>query len=444
MQFVQHSFRLEKYNRLDFAAMLLVSLILVITVLFPENFISGLPFFATRNSFPLTLFLPIMVAAMTLYILRRREYIKVDMVGGLVLIFFAYTLARNISGPEYLATIKYFVYGIGLFYLTAIISTQKEAMLNVIVYVIAGLVLLTAIYGMLEYGIQKNIVYYDYIIQTVPDPRIGLHRVGSTLAHPVAYGAFLIQGLPFFLIVWMKLRARVKSLWSLALFNVAILLAVLALFFTYSKGSWIVAVLLAICLFLSLRTSITRSIILPAIIVVVMLAIMLGVFWDEVRTETEARAQSSIEFRWRTWQTTLDSFSDHPVTGVGIKQGKEELQKHKDLEYFQYAKFVMPVDNYYLSLLLEAGVIGCSIWLMFQVLILREAIKVVRVPGHGRTLAMAALFSLLGLCLNSVTFESMLIWPNFVLFWIAAGMTHGLFWNLDETQEYKRWQGATI
>lgn len=444
MQFVQNSFRLEKCNRLDCAALLLVSLILVISVLFPENFISGLPFLATRNGFPLTLFLPIMVAVMTLYILRRREYIHIDMVGGLVLLFFAYTLARNISGPEYLAAIKYFVYGIGLFYLTAILSTQKEVLLNAIVYVIAALVLLTAAYGMLEYGIQKNIVYFDYIIQTVPDPRIGLHRVGSTLAHPVAYGAFLIQGLPFFLIVWMKLRARVISLWSLALFNVAVLLAVMALFFTYSKGSWIVAVLLVICLFLTLRTSITRNMILPAIIVVVMLAIMLGVFWDEVRTETEARAQSSIEFRWRTWQTTLDSFSDHPVTGVGIKQGKEDLQKHEDQEIIQEVNNVMPVDNHYLGLLLEAGIIGFTIWMIFLVLILREAIKVVRVPGPGRTLAMAALFSLLGLCLNSVTFESMLIWPNFVLFWIAAGMTHGLFWNLNETQEYKRWQGATI
>ncbi|MHB1270936.1 MAG: O-antigen ligase family protein [Thermoleophilia bacterium] len=435
----------EEKSPLDLAALLLVCLVLSVAVLFPENFISGLPFFATRKSYPLTLLLPFMAVGSAFYIAARRKYLKPGIVDGLVLLVFVYLLARNISGPENLATVKYFVYGAGLFYLTTILSARREALLSILVYVIVGLVMLTAAYGLLEYGLQKNLVYYHYIVQAVPDPRVGLHRIGSTLAHPVSYGAFLIQGLPFAFLLWSRSRAKALGAWLQALAMAGTLLALLALFFTYSKGSWIVGVLLALGLLVATRTSISRKMIVPALIIAGILAIMLAFFWQEVRVETEARAEESFVIRLETWQGALEGFSKHPLTGVGIKQGQEELQKYLDPDIYKGLSITLPVDNYYLNLLLEAGVIGLIIWLLFLVFIVLEGVKVARSRGPGQTWALAALISLLGLSLNSVTFESMLIWPNFVLFWISAGILHGLSGDMGAKRDSeKSWQETPV
>lgn len=437
--------RPERDSRLDLLALLLVSLVLSITVLFPENFISGLPFFATRKSYPLTLLLPVMVAGSAFYIAARRECMKLGAVDGLVSLVFFYLLVRNITGPENLAAIKYLVYGAGLFYLTTILSVRREAFLGILVYVIVGLVMLTAAYGLLEYGLQKNLVYYDYIVQAIPDPREGLHRIGSSLAHPVSYGAFLIQGLPFAFLVWARSRNRAQRSWLQALAMAGTLLPLLALFFTYSKGSWIVGILLALGLLVATRASINRKMMVPALIIAGIMAIMLAVFWQGLRTETEARAEGSFVIRWETWQGALEGFSKHPFAGVGIMQGQEELQKYIDPDIYTGLSITLPVDNYYLSLLLEGGVTGFILWLLFLVFIIREGVKVARTRGPGKLWALAALFSLLGLCLNSVTFESMLIWPNFVLFWVSAGILHGLYWNLGENQDLgKKWQAGSL
>lgn len=382
---------------------------------------------------------------MVAYVSARRHDLKPGRVDILVLLVFIYLLARNIAGPENLAAVKYVIYGGGIFYITAILTARGEKYLSIIVYVIAGLVMITSAYGLIEYGFQKNLVYWEYIVQAIPDPRVGLHRIGSTLAHPVSYGAFLIQGLPFMILVWIRLRNKAQRAWLQALAMGGTLLALMALFFTYSKGSWIVAVLLSLGLLMSIGATIGRKLAAPAIIIATILAIMLAVFWQELQAETEARAENSFVIRLETWKAALEGFSEHPLTGVGIKQGKEEIKQYLDPDIYQGLNYGLPVDNYYLSLLLEGGIIGLVPWLLFLAFIILEGTKVVLIRGPGKAWALAALFSLIGICLNSATFESMHIWPNFILFWISAGIMHGLFWKLGDNRILQeKWQGAYL
>jgi len=415
----------DKESRLDMVALILVSLVIEVSVLFPENFISGLPVFRNVNTFPLTLMLPLMALVTAIYIGFRRKYIKASVVDGLVLIFTAYILIRNINGPESLLSGKYIIYGLGIFYITALLTVKKETLLKQIVYTIASLVLLTSIYGLIEYGFQKNFIYSQFIAEAVPEPRVGLHRIGSTLAHPVPFGAFIIQSLPFVILIWVGARQS----WLRASAMATTMLAVLALFFTYSKGSWIAGVLVAIGTLFFLRRSRSRKYIFPAVIIVAMLTVMLGVFWQQVYSEIENRAAISFDMRISSWQTALEDISGHPLIGVGFKQGAEEIKKHANQEENKGLEKALPVDNYYLSLMLEAGMIGFILWMSFLIFMVLEGIKILRLHGHSQRWALAALVSVLAIVVNTFTFESMHIWPNFMLFWLSAGILHGLYWE---------------
>ncbi|MBI5870723.1 MAG: O-antigen ligase family protein [Actinobacteria bacterium] len=415
----------DRESRLDNAALLLVCLVLAIAVLFPENFISGLPFFSTANTYPLTLLLPVMALGSAIYIVSLRTSIRPGAVDWLLLLFITYILLRNLTGPESLITGKYVIYGTGTFYLTALLTVKSERLLKRIIYTVVGLVLLTSAYGLIEYAVQKNLIFYEFILEAVPEPRTGLHRIGSTIAHPVPYGAFIIQALPFSVLIWVSSR----QMWLRVAAMATTLLAILALFFTYSKGSWLVGVFIALCMPLFLRSSRRQRYLLPAIVIIGVVAVMLGIFWQQVRSEAEGRSAISVDVRISSWQGAIEGIKESPLFGVGLKQGAAELKKHVDPNLYIGLGKVLPVDNYYLSLILEAGIIGFVIWMLLVIFLVLEGFRVWHLGGVSQQWALAALLSILGIILNSVTFESMHMWPNFILFWISAGILHGAFWG---------------
>lgn len=429
-------------SRLEMAALLLVCSVTVVAVLFPENFISGLPFFSTANSYPLTLMLPLMALVTIIYLASRRKYLRPNVVDAFVLLFAGYMLARNLTGPESLITGKYIIYGISTFYITALLTEQKESLLKKIIFTIAGLVLITSIYGLIEYAFQKNLIFSQYVAEAVPEPRIGLHRIGSTLAHPVPFGAFIIQSLPFVILLWVTTGRA----WLRATAMATTLLAVLALFFTFSKGSWIVGVIVAAGTLLLLRRKSSRRYIVPAVIIAVMLTVTSGIFWQQVRSEIETRSEMSFDVRIYTWQGAIKGISEYPLFGVGLKQGAAELQKHVDPKTYKDLGNFVAVDNYYLSLLLEAGIAGFVIWMLFILFLLLEGFKAGRSRGPSQPWALAALVSILGITMNAVTFETMHIWPNFILFWISAGILHGLYWgNIGAWKDSgQRWKEQAV
>jgi len=196
----------SKDSRLDLAAALLVCLALAVAALYPETFIIGIPLLGFQKAYPLTLLLPLMAAGTAIFMVARRDIIKFGSVDALVLFYAAFLLVRNITGPENLATAKYVVYGLGIYYITALLAARKESLLRLIVYTLVGLTLITVLYGLAEYAFQENVLYHKYVAETVREPRVGLHRIGSTLAHPVPYGAFLIQVLPFSVLIWARSR----------------------------------------------------------------------------------------------------------------------------------------------------------------------------------------------------------------------------------------------
>ncbi len=413
---------------MEMAAALLVCLLLSVAVLFPENFVTGLSFLTSAKTAPLALLLPLTVFFTIIYMTVRRRLVNSISLGALdliVIVFTFYLLLRNIVEPTYLYAVRYALYGICLYYLMALISVSEGPALRLIGRVIVAIILITAVYGLIEYVLQTNPVYQDYISQIVKEPRVTLHRIGSTVGHPVPYGAFLIQTIPFAVLAWTRARGKL----SLAIAAFATLIGAVALFFTYSKGSWIVAVLLALASLALLRGRGHNKMVVPVVFIAAVLLITGALFWQQIRFETEERAGGSVDLRLLGWRGAQDGVHNHPVFGVGLKQGEDELARQMDPVLYQWTGKTPPVDNYYLSIALENGIVGFTMWLLLLALILFEAIRVIGAGGTGRPWAIAALISFLGIVMNSMTYESMLIWPNFVFFWIVAGMLHGLAWR---------------
>jgi len=415
----------QRYSRQDMAAALMVCAVLVVAVLFPENFISGLPLIGTQRSYPLTLMLPFIAVFSAAYIVASQRLLRPRKVDALVLLFFIFLLARNVVGPETLATGKYVIYGLGVYYVTSLVVARRASSVWLIIYTIVGLIAVTAIYGLVEYAFQENLIYHQYVSQSVPEPRVGLHRLASFLAHPVPYGAFLIQAMPFSMLAWYMGSSSKIRVVAMA----ATLLGVIALFFTYSKGSWIVATMLALGSLFLIPAGRTRKFALPAVIIAGILALTAVIFWQQIRSEIEARANTSIDIRLSSWDGAVEGIRKNPVFGVGLKQGGEELKNYVDPLFYEGLGTSLPVDNYYLNLILEEGLVGFLIWAIMLALIIFEGIKVMRARGPGGPWALAAFASLVGICFNSITFESMHIWPNFVIFWMAAGFLHGIAWG---------------
>lgn len=409
------------------AALLLLAAAVAAAVLYPETFIpEGKQVLGSTGITPLVALLPFLAIGTIGCVIYRWRSIRIGLLDAAVLAFLAYLLARNLTGPAAAASVEYFAYGACPFYLGALLSRRGRAYDSVFLWVVTLITALTVVYGLAEYVLQENILYHKLIAETVLEPVKGLHRIGSTLAHPVSYAAFLVQTIPFCVLA----VALAKKTMMKILAAVICIAAAVALFFTYSKGSWLVAVAVAGGVLILLLRWNRRHVLWLAVLTLAGLAAMTAVFWEEINIETSARAEQSVNTRLDTWKASVSAIEDNWLTGVGLRQGKREMLIRYDPLFLDYPYSAASVDNNYLSVFLEEGIVGIVLWLTVLALLIREGTRRVKVSGsETRLWGLAMLASIVGFILNSLTFDALLIFSNAVLFWVAAGLLHGLAWR---------------
>ena len=403
---------------------LLVCMTIAIAVLYPQSFFSPDFFLGNKWMDPLAAMLvPLALAVAACLRIRRRDF-RVGAVDALVLIFAAYLVAQNVTGPAVLVTLKYVGLGLAIYYLTTLLSARGEQVRKPMLFTIVGLTLLTCMYGLVEYGLQENVIFVKLISQSVPEPLHGVHRIGSTLAHPVPFGVFLLQAIPFsalLLTISHRWRMRLLALFALSL-------SVLALFLSYSKGSWIVGgILTAGALLWALRTRRRKAIITVAAVSVIAV-IAVTAFWNTAVREINYRSDLSVNGREAAWRAAIAGIEQHPF-GVGLFQGSTEMKKQLDPAWRGDWGQLLAIDNYYLDLPLETGIAGFVIWIAMMILIFREGINAARIRGPSRHWVLMALAGITAICLNAFTVDAFLQWPNYLIFWMTAGLLHGIAWS---------------
>lgn len=404
------------------AAVLLLSVMVGIVVLYPEAFITGgIPVISSSRFLPSHFMAPIMAAGTGVFIFTRYKIIKPSLLDAAVLAFFAYLVVRNIAGPMLLQSIKYTIFGLSSFYLATGIKARGNSYAIYLLWVLTALTAVTVIYGLIEYLAQTNIIYQPYILEYVKEPLEGVHRIGSTLAHPVSYAGYLVQAIPFCILAAIKARSRNGRLFA----ALTAIMATLALFLTYSKGSWIVALVMVVAGVLFLFRRQRRMAVIGLGVVLVTTAVLAGVFWRQINLETSTRADSSVEIRLASWRGAVAGIQEHPLLGVGLEQGQQVLLVRADPEVVEIANGHMAVDNFFLNILLEEGVVGTLLWLVVLVLIIKEGVSLIRRHGPGYAWGLAAMASIVGILLNCMTYDALVIRPHHILFWISAGLIHG-------------------
>lgn len=215
---------------------------------------------------------------------------------------------------------------------------------------------------------------YQYIIGVeMPDSWVSgsetiRTRVYSILSSPNIFGSLNLLALPIsFSLGRTAEKKRVQMFFYLfCVFMLA------SLVFTYSRGAWIGAVC-AIGIYVLVKN---KKLVVPA----AMLGILVLIFVPGIRNRllfmfsSTYLASSMKAGRLIRWLTALEILEEHPLTGLGLGQFGGAVAMNNGLSAVVNGETVKTyyMDNYYLKIAVEAGIIGLAafLWLMYQVVMI--------------------------------------------------------------------------
>ena len=420
---------IPKLEKNDFFKPAIISLSLLIagTLLYPDTFSSlSLKYGPIRISMMLVLFL--LTAPMIVIFISqstgmlRLRLVDYFLIGSIVYITFrglAASSNANVTG----LTLANACYVILLYYGAATIF-QRDGAPHVFFNVIVMITLFIGLYAILEFILKENILYGSIISEKVPiPPSRSVHRSGSTLGHPDALGIFTIQSIPFLVYYFIKL----KSFWKMAACGAITIIATIALEFSFTRASWITLAVVAIFTFILLihrRKVLKKYLILLTIVAVSLTFVTIAIRHDVLAgTLSKQRNNESIGTRETVWAKVPKLFVDHPFFGVGMWQSYRYVTDAGHLAINKLAS----IDNYYLSTLVEEGLVGVVLLGGTIFLIFRDVWKVIRGNLENLAAAVCVGVSMAAVMINGVTANVLLIWPVLVFFWSSAGLIRA--WN---------------
>jgi len=291
-----------------------------------------------------------------------------------------------------------------IFVMVNVIKTREE--IGQIMYWIIGAITMTALYG-----------FWQYINKVPVDPLLvdvnfsaGVGRVYSTMGNPNNYAEYLVLTLPFFAAAFLNS----KKLWVQLVVTGLAAFALLNLFFTSSRSSWI-GFMVSVFLFIFFKN---RKLI-PVFIVLGILAIPFLPASITDRLNTIGKDTSSL-YRLNIWIGSSRLLGDYWATGVGL--GPEPFIKL----FNRYTTAQLPAHSHMLPLQiwLELGIAGLLsfIWLMAR-LVKKGMISIFgKKDEYLNNVIIACIASLAGIFTIGLV-EYVWFYPRILtMFWIDAGI----------------------
>lgn len=389
------------------AASILMSITIVSAVIVPPQalIVKNVPFI-------LLLLTPLVLIAGSLsaFSVIKREFRLVD---PILVAYMLYMLGRNRWG---LPLLLYLGLVLFMFYLAAWLS-GKGRQLNAVILVLVFMTALLSLHGVLESIFQRALILPVYF------KPYDLFRSRSTLTHPIVFGAFLLQMIPYCCLVWKK---NVGPTWFGKIAFTTLILSVTALITTMSISSLLTAIVLGAfgIAYLISRNRRLGLIMLAGSVILLSLAGVIS--WKMMPVKVTERLEISRSQRSYSWSGAMRGIKDNPVLGVGYRKGREEIYDQSFGENWQpktKGEYLQPVDNLYLSMLLEVGVTGFGLWAAFIILLLKDAVDTFR--RRKDMLVLAATVSFAALLVNAVSYEALSWWSNLSLFIFSAGIIRG-------------------
>ena len=281
-------------------------------------------------------------------------------------------------------------------------------------------------YGVIEFLLNENI-FWDRIFSFenmsyrsfADDVPLFGSRILSTLGHPVYLGAYLVLSLPLGGVLFYS-GSRVTRI--LAVFG--ILLVIVALVLTFSRGSWLSVIFTCLASVFYLRKNRLITVRLFPIAIALFCVFILLFSFDKVREAFHDRGTlkqiESIENdpRIRAYSYSVNVLLIQPVWGVGTGQYGRWAIKFGDNDNTP--------DNMYLRTLAEKGMLG---FILFLYLITR-VLTLIRSKLHRFCTKRSEVFflgcSIIGFCSNMITCDALNFSVLRIMFWLLIGFSVAL------------------
>ncbi len=176
---------------------------------------------------------------------------RVDRTDGMVALLAMILLVRGAFTPETLTvTINWIVTGCGVFFLVRF-GMRDAFDVKLVLAALVGAALVISAFGVIEYALKSNPLFESIQIDVIgADARVAasdqFYRIRSLVGHPGFVGAILLGSAPLALLLFWRRRLLAVA---------AITLMFVAVFLTFSRGSWLIglAILLPGLFFLARR-----------------------------------------------------------------------------------------------------------------------------------------------------------------------------------------------
>jgi hypothetical protein len=319
----------------------------------------------------------------------------------------------------------YTITGVSLFFV-AFVAAQNPSRINTYGYLVLSVIIVVSVLGLFEFFMQYNILYSRIFDLSNPSyaqftSEQYIHRISSTLGHPVYLGCLLVLFFPFF---WYALDVSQKN-YSRALLVLSSLTVFCTIFLTFSRGSWIALSFSLLFYYRSQRKRLLSILICGVVIVMVMLSVpQIRQLAGERNTYKAYSREAEIGGRIHSYKVVNAMIHESPLWGVGAA--------HYRFMSGKYGDYDGTPDNAYLMLIAEGG-LGC--FAIFVVVILNIS-RTLRKPSScqsglpsGRTafdpqIMDAYAASLLGFLVNSIFCDTFHFAVTRMMFWTIIG--HGV------------------
>ena len=277
---------------------------------------------------------------------------------------------------------------------------------------------IVAIIGIAEFCFRKNIIYEYWINNDFFSFFNFQGRVMSTQFVPQVFALFLGACLPFF----YNLIFKSKKLFLKLVAVIFTLLIAAGIFISFTRGV-LLAVFLASFLYASLKKpKMGRYIILIFLVIVILASFHRANYKLPFYRFSFAMLVDS-GARLKSWTIALHMAQDHPFKGVGVGQYRAFYDFYDSGKVQDYAKIP---DNMFLTILAEGGIFVFSCFLIFIFLLLRGALRHIRLRRCETDLVLALSTGIVVILIAMIYFDALYWVVPLYIFWIYCGILAAL------------------
>ena len=334
---------------------------------------------------------------------------------GLPILFFAIacvaSLGFSLDRSDSFRILLFYVTALLLLYIISADITNKERMMKLLGFIYIA-VMFSAVFAFYQRltGVAVSASLTDLDLNAgVPG------RVFSTLANPNNYAEFLVIMMP----IAAVFAANIKRTWIRIPFCAGMVLPIMALFMTYSRGCWISMMLTCIVFVYYANKKL-----IPAFFLICIAAIPFLPDSVMIRLSTIFNSQdTSSMFRIYVWSGTLKMALDFFMTGIGLGPSSFALLYPEYAN--QHALVGVPHSHMvYLELVIELGILGFVSFMWFMLRLWKDsACSLLQTSNKMVKLVLiASLSSLIGI---SFAFGVEYVWyypRTFFAYFILAGI----------------------